>query len=253
MPKGYRINVNANRSQRRQVLFARVLSEVKFVTELKPHFSIDIETLRRISKPGGTQNPHRATDEEMARYLKVLQESYDQYLDETLTLNQLWDKRGENVPRYSPNQLSLDNVIELVRLLGANDRMELLQWLVSMLQKDTEDHSSPPVICLSQLATERVRSLFKFSILADEKKIDELGVDPILIDFLTKGTIDASFPASTWEALLPHLYRVSGWVESTSGFKPRMDYSRNYKDNLNLFLVDLEAENSVLSSGYDNQ
>lgn len=255
MPKGYRANNDPIRSKRRQVLFSRVLSEVRFVTELKPYFSVGIETLRRIAK-GGTQNPHRATDEEMARYLKTLQDSYDDYLDGDLTLDQLWDKRGENIPRYSPNRLSIDNVLELIRLLSPLERLDTLQALVSLVCKDHDTPDIPPIppmIELSPNAIDKVRALFKFSILADEKEIDKLEVDPALIDFLTKGTLDIVFPESVWEPLLPHLYRVSEWIESPSGIKPRLDYSRNYEGNLNLFLADLEIENNGALSESDNQ
>ena len=254
MPKGHRVNVDPSRSKRRQLLFARVVQEVKFVTELQPHFSIDIETLRRISKPGGTQNPHRATDEEMARYLKVLLESYDKYLQGEITLDQLWSKRGENVPRYSPNRLSLSNIQDLVRVLNPLERMELLEWMLGLVRKDADvPPAPPPVIELSPIAIDRVRSLFKFSILADEKEIGNLGVDPALIDFLTKGTFDMKFPPDKWERLLPHLYRVTDWIETPSGIKPRLDYSQNYEDNLNLLLADLEFESIGSLQVSDNQ
>lgn len=246
MPKGIRANQDAQQAKRRQQLFARVLGEVRYASELKPHFTIDIETIRRIAKPNGTKSPHVSTDDDMAKYLKVLPESYAQYLEGLITIDELWTKRGENVPKYSPNKLSIESIQGLIMLLNSLERMSLLQWLLKLVSSESEPVPLPvKTIALSPLAIDRVRSLFKFSLLADDKSASDLNLDTGFVDWITKGTLNMQFPESIWIQVLPYLYKATDWIKTDSGIKPRLDYSQTYKNNLYLLLTDLESENIV--------
>lgn len=253
MPKGIRANQNDEQAKRRQLLFARVLGEVRYAAELKPHFTINIETIRRIAKPNGIKSPHISTDADMAKYLKVLPESYNKYLNGLISIDELWTKRGENVPKYSPNKLSIENIQGLIMLLNSLERLSLLQWLLKLVTSESEPVNLPAqTIVLSPIAIERVKALFRFSLLADEKTASNLNLDPAFVDWITKGTLNMQFPESIWIPVLPHLYKATNWIETKVGIKPRLDYSQTYKDNLYLLLTDLESESSAIYQESDN-
>jgi hypothetical protein len=244
MPKGIRKNSDPARQKRRQALFKRAISEVKYATELRPYFPSDVETVRRVAN-GNTIEPHRTTDEAMARYLKVAIDSYDAYLAGTIDLNALWEKRGEDAPRYGREKLSIHAIEEMILALKSSARFDLLQWLIGIVRKDTMPPPSlPPVVELSPDASDRLRALFRLSIAADETEPGDVAIDPALLEWLTEGLIDVSFPDEAFVPLLPYLYRVTEWVTGRKGIRPRLDYSQTYEGDLDSLLGDLQSENN---------
>lgn len=235
----YRPEQDEDRKARRRMLYQHVLDTQRYMSDLNPYFSRTVATLQRVAN-GSTQTPNKATDLEIAKYLKITENTLEEYLSGKIDLLSLIARKGEY--KTQKKDVTVESIIHDILSLPKDKRLEIVTKIVYSVQEKDIPVPTPKTISLTSDERTRLKKILTQSLAINDFTVDDLhDVSPALLEYIDSAPVEVEFEEKDYLALLPYLYRVQKWVQKASGLIPMLDIENTYKSLENL-ISDLQSE-----------
>lgn len=180
--------------------------------------SFDPYTLDRCAMRTNVLRPGNAMG--VASILAVRDQTLKDYYDQKITLDELWEKRGESPKVNVYNPISFEDILYHAKNLNESQRLEMAKAMLETLNltikdKEQSDINTETFLDLSEQSKKRFKTLLNESLRYRKLTVKDLienGCNAPAVNDIT-GDFTRQYTLEVYQGFLPYLYSVLEWID----------------------------------------